>query len=146
MKILAYSDRNDETEYFEEFSKKYNVKVVLTEKEPSMETSELAKGFDCISIITTIIDAELVNKFHGLGVKFISTRTRHDLPATPPSHSRLDVGQRGVLAGARRRGSVASGQPADHQYPQRREPPTPLRTRPLPARRKGPMRFLVDGL
>jgi len=75
MKILAYSHREDETEYFKEFSKKYNVSVVLTEKEPSMDTAELAKGFDCISIITTIIDAELVKKFHEIGVKFISTRT-----------------------------------------------------------------------
>ena len=75
MKILAYSHRNDETEYFKEFSEKYNVEVVLTEKEPSMESAELAKDFDCISIITTIVDAELVEKFHELGVKFISTRT-----------------------------------------------------------------------
>ena len=51
------------------------MEVVLTEKEPSMESVELAKGFDCISIITTIVNAELVEKFHGLGVKFISTRT-----------------------------------------------------------------------
>lgn len=75
MKILAYSHRKDETEFFKEFSKKYNVEVVLTEKEPSMESAELAKGFDCISIITTIINAELVEKFNELGVKFISTRT-----------------------------------------------------------------------
>lgn len=75
MKILAYSHRSDETEFFKEFSKKYNVEVVLTEKAPSMETAELAKGFDCISIITTIVNSELVNKFHELGVKFISTRT-----------------------------------------------------------------------
>ncbi|EHI99288.1 D-lactate dehydrogenase [Clostridium sp. DL-VIII] len=75
MRILAYSHRSDETEFFKEFSNKYNVEVVLTESEPTMETAELAKGFDCISIITTIIDSELVGKFHGLGVKFISTRT-----------------------------------------------------------------------
>ena len=75
MKILAYSHRNDETEFFKEFSKKYNVEVVLTQKPPNMETAKLAKGFDCISIITTIINSELVNEFHNLGVKFISTRT-----------------------------------------------------------------------
>ncbi len=75
MRILAYSHRSDETEFFKEFSNKYNVEVVLTESEPTMETAELAKGFDCISIITTIIDAELVEKFYELGVKFISTRT-----------------------------------------------------------------------
>lgn len=75
MRILAYSHRSDETEYFKEFSRKYNVEVVLTEKKPNMESAELAKDFDCISIITTIIDADLVQKFHSLGVKFISTRT-----------------------------------------------------------------------
>ncbi|OOM78564.1 D-isomer specific 2-hydroxyacid dehydrogenase family protein [Clostridium sp. BL-8] len=75
MRILAYSHRSDETEFFKDFSNKYNVEVVLTESEPTMETAELAKGFDCISIITTIIDSELIEKFHGLGVKFISTRT-----------------------------------------------------------------------
>ena len=75
MKILAYSHRSDETEYFKEFSKKYNVEVVLCDEEPAMETAELAKGFDCISIITTLIPAELIEKFYKVGVKFISTRT-----------------------------------------------------------------------
>lgn len=75
MKILAYSHRFDETEYFKYFSEKYNIEVMLTEKEPNMETAELARGFDCISIITTIIDSELIEKFNDLGVKFISTRT-----------------------------------------------------------------------
>lgn len=75
MKILAYSHRADETSYFEEFSKKYNVEVVLCRDEPNMESADLAAGFDCISIVTTLISAELVEKFHKLGVKFISTRT-----------------------------------------------------------------------
>ncbi|NOW03066.1 D-isomer specific 2-hydroxyacid dehydrogenase family protein [Clostridium beijerinckii] len=75
MKILAYSHRRDETQYFKEFSKKYNVEVVLCNEEPNLETAPLAKGFDCISIITRNINSELVEKFHELGVKFISTRT-----------------------------------------------------------------------
>lgn len=75
MKILAYSHRSDETEYFKEFSKKYGIEVVLCEDAPTMENADLAKGFDCISIITTMIPAELVEKFHQVGVKFISTRT-----------------------------------------------------------------------
>lgn len=37
MKILAYSHRNDETEYFKKFSEKYNIEVMLTEKEPNMK-------------------------------------------------------------------------------------------------------------
>lgn len=75
MKILVYSHRNDETEYFIKFREKYKVEVVLCNEAPSIESAELAKGFDCISIITTPITAELIEKFHEIGVKFISTRT-----------------------------------------------------------------------
>lgn len=75
MKILAYSHRADETEYFEKFRKKYGIEVVLCDDEPGFENAELARGFDCISIITTPITPELLNKFHEVGVKYISTRT-----------------------------------------------------------------------
>lgn len=75
MKILAYSHRKDETTYFKEFMKKYQIQVVLCNDEPTMENAYLAKGFDCISIITTTINSELIEKYHEIGVKFISTRT-----------------------------------------------------------------------
>jgi D-lactate dehydrogenase len=75
MKILAYSHRPDETEYFNEFSEKYDIEIVLCDDEPNFNNVELAKGFECISIVTTIISGELVEKFHQVGVKFISTRT-----------------------------------------------------------------------
>lgn len=75
MKILVYSYRSDETEYFKEFSKKYQVEIKLCNDAPTMENADLSKGFDCISIITTKINAELMEKFHEVGVKFISTRT-----------------------------------------------------------------------
>ncbi|WP_294379232.1 D-isomer specific 2-hydroxyacid dehydrogenase family protein [uncultured Clostridium sp.] len=75
MKILAYSHRKDETEYFKAFSKKYNVEVVLTDSAPNMETAHLAKDIEYISIITTPINKELLDEFKKLGVKFISTRT-----------------------------------------------------------------------
>ncbi|URZ00415.1 D-isomer specific 2-hydroxyacid dehydrogenase family protein [Clostridium felsineum] len=75
MKIFVYSHRDDETEYFEKFKKKYNVDMMLTHKAPTIETAELAKGFDCISIINTPINALLIKKFSEIGVKFISTRS-----------------------------------------------------------------------
>lgn len=75
MKILAYSHRQDETEYFKKFREKYKIQVDLCEDGPTMENADLAKGYDCISIITTPISAELMEKFYGIGVKFISTRT-----------------------------------------------------------------------
>lgn len=75
MKILAYSYRDDEKMYFQEFGKKYNVEVVLCDDAPCMENAELARGFQCISIVTTPVSGELVEKFHEMGVNFISTRT-----------------------------------------------------------------------
>lgn len=75
MKILVYSHRKDETEYFKTFSKKYNVEIELTDKEPNMDTVKLSKGVDYISIITTPVNKELLKKFKENGVKFISTRT-----------------------------------------------------------------------
>ena len=75
MKILAYSHRKDETDYFKKFSKKYNVELVLTKEAPNMENADLSKGIDYISIITTPINEELLKKFKENGVKFISTRT-----------------------------------------------------------------------
>ena len=75
MKILAYSHRKDETDYFKKFSKKYNVELILTKEAPNMENADLSKGIDYISIITTPINEELLKKFKENGVKFISTRT-----------------------------------------------------------------------
>lgn len=75
MKILVYNARPDEMEYFKKFSKKYDVELKLSKETPDLKSAELAKGFDCISIITTKIDGKLLEKFHDMGVKFISTRT-----------------------------------------------------------------------
>ncbi|MDT8718179.1 lactate dehydrogenase [Clostridium sp. 19966] len=75
MKILVYSYRQDEAQYFEEFKNKYNVELTLYKEGPSIENADLAKDFDCISIITTPISSELMGKFYENGVKFISTRT-----------------------------------------------------------------------
>lgn len=75
MKILVYSHRKDETDYFKKFSKKYNVELVLTKEAPNIENADLSKRIDYISIITTPINEELLKKFKENGVKFISTRT-----------------------------------------------------------------------
>ena len=40
-----------------------------------MENAYLAEGYPYVSIITTKIDENLMNRFHALGVKMISTRT-----------------------------------------------------------------------
>jgi len=75
MKLAVFSYRNDETEYFNKFVKQYNVDAVYTSEAPTLENLEFVKGCDCISIITTKIDTELLDKLKEFGVKFISTRT-----------------------------------------------------------------------
>lgn len=75
MKIFTYSYRADEVEFFKTFSKKYEVEIQYCKEAPTPQNAGLAKGFDCISIITTPVDRGLVDLFFSLGVKFISTRT-----------------------------------------------------------------------
>ncbi len=75
MKVLAYSCRPDEKDFFNQFAQKHGIEITLSEQDPEPETVELARGFDCISIITTAIDARLLQQFYQAGVRFISTRT-----------------------------------------------------------------------
>ena len=75
MKLAVFSYRTDERAYFDKFVKQYNVDAVYTKEAPTLETVSCAKGCDCISIITTKVDAQLLEKLKELGVKFVSTRT-----------------------------------------------------------------------
>lgn len=76
MKIFVYNYREkDEGVYFEKFSEKYNTQIGMTREAPTVESAELSRGYDCISVITTKIDAPVVEALCKAGVKFISTRT-----------------------------------------------------------------------
>ena len=76
MKIFVYSYREfDEAEYFQKFSREYGVEIGFTSEEPTMENVHLAEVCEYLSIITTKVDARLMEQFHKRGVKMISTRT-----------------------------------------------------------------------
>ena len=75
MELAAYSYREDEREYFEKFGKQYGVKVRLIKEAPSPENAALAAGCESVSVITTAITAEIIEKWHEAGVRCISTRT-----------------------------------------------------------------------
>ena len=75
MKLAAFSCRDDEREFFELYAKKYGVELVMTERAPSMKTVHLAEGCQAVSIITTPVEGELLDKLYEYGVKVISTRT-----------------------------------------------------------------------
>lgn len=76
MRIFVYNYREfDEAEYFQKFSKEYGVELGITTDPPTLENAHLAEGYEYISIITSKIDARLMERFHEIGVKMISTRT-----------------------------------------------------------------------
>ena len=76
MKVFVYSCRTfDEDPYFEQFSREFGIELGICREAPTLENAHLAKGYDAISVITTKVDGALVEKFHEMGVKMISTRT-----------------------------------------------------------------------
>jgi D-lactate dehydrogenase len=76
MKIAVYNCREDEVEFFDKFSKQYNVETVQINVDPSIESTELAKGCECISITSdSMITKQMLEAYKANGVKFISTRT-----------------------------------------------------------------------
>lgn len=76
MKLFVYSYREfDEAEFFQKFAEEYQVELGICHDAPTMENAYLAEGYPYVSIITTKIDKDLMNRFHALGVKMISTRT-----------------------------------------------------------------------
>ena len=76
MKIFFYALREyDEQKYVEKFSKQYAFEYGFTSDYPSMENVQLAKGYDAISIITNPMYPDILDAFHNVGVKYISTRS-----------------------------------------------------------------------
>lgn len=75
MKLSVYSYRKDESEYFKIFADKYRCELTMCKDAPDLENADLAKGCECISMLTTPMTPDLLRKFYGIGVKFISTRS-----------------------------------------------------------------------
>lgn len=75
MKIFMYSCKKDEQIILPQISKKYGVEIGFCEMQPTMENCKLAEGYDCISMLATILDNQIMDKFKGMGIGFISTRT-----------------------------------------------------------------------
>lgn len=75
MKLAAFNCREDERAFFESFAKMYGVELVMTKRPPDLETIELAKGCQGISIVTTPMCGEVLERLHKYGVRVISTRT-----------------------------------------------------------------------
>ena len=75
MKLIAYDCRPDELTYFKKFAQKYSVDLILSKEDPVAENVSAAEGCDCISMITTPMTRDLLQKYYDIGVRFISTRS-----------------------------------------------------------------------
>ena len=76
MKIFFYALREyDEQKYVERFAKQYAFEYGFTSDYPSMDNVGLAKGYDAISIITNPMFPEILDAFHSIGIRYISTRS-----------------------------------------------------------------------
>jgi hypothetical protein len=78
LKVLAYSLRPDEAGFFRGFSEAKGIELATTVEAPSMDSIGMAKGYACVSIITTII----------------TPAARSSIP--PPSSTRSSRGRSGA--------------------------------------------------
>jgi len=75
MKIFAYSVRADEVDFFTTYAQKYGVTLGTSTVGPTLDTLDLAKGYDAISILTTPLGEAHLTKLKEMGIGYISTRT-----------------------------------------------------------------------
>lgn len=75
MKMAVYSCRPDERGLFEKYGKELGVDLVFSSRRADLTNAALAEGCQGVSVITKPVGRELINLWHGYGVKVISTRT-----------------------------------------------------------------------
>ncbi|MCQ2496484.1 MAG: D-isomer specific 2-hydroxyacid dehydrogenase family protein [Lachnospiraceae bacterium] len=75
MKVFAYSVREDEVKYVEEFKNAQNICCDYVSEYPSMDNVNLAAGYDAVSVITNVITPEMYEAWAKTGVKYLATRS-----------------------------------------------------------------------
>lgn len=76
MKVTVYNCREfDEKELFLKYGKELSIELALCPDAPDKENASLAKGSECIDIITSKMTRELLEVFASYGVKYVVTRT-----------------------------------------------------------------------
>lgn len=76
MKIFAYSLRPyDELGYLDALSRELGFEYKWTAEYPTLENAGLAAGADGVCIITNPMTAQLLDRYHELGVRGIATRS-----------------------------------------------------------------------
>jgi len=75
MKVFAYSCRDfDEKDFFIQATQELGLELGYTDQIPTIDNCDLAAGSDFISVMTTPITAEMMDRYKELGIRMISTR------------------------------------------------------------------------
>ena len=76
MKITAYEVREDEQKYFKDIAEKYNIDIIYVKETLNVETIELAKGCEGVTILgRSKISSIILDKLKVFNINYISTRT-----------------------------------------------------------------------
>ncbi|MBE5883386.1 MAG: lactate dehydrogenase [Lachnospiraceae bacterium] len=76
MKIFTYALREfDEKAFFDQYSTAYNCEYAYSTAYPSPDNVELARGFDAISATPCNLNADMLERFYNVGVRYIATRS-----------------------------------------------------------------------
>lgn len=76
MKIISYETRGYEKEYFEELAEKLNIVLVYTEQELNLETIQLAKGCDAVTVLNySQVNAEILDQLKAMHISCLSARS-----------------------------------------------------------------------
>ncbi len=74
-RLFVYSWREfDEAPLFEEYAKEFGFELGHTDGIPTYETLDILKGYEYVTIITTPVDAAMLDRMKELGVKMLCTR------------------------------------------------------------------------
>jgi lactate dehydrogenase-like 2-hydroxyacid dehydrogenase len=75
MKLLAYNVRTDEKMLFQKFADEYGVELHTLPYSPSLENAGDTEGCDAVSVVTSAITKEILEKWKASGIRCVSTRT-----------------------------------------------------------------------
>lgn len=76
MQVTVYNCRAfDEKELFIDYAKELGIELVLCDDAPDLNNVSLCKGSRCVDVVTSKIDAALIEAFREQGVEYITTRT-----------------------------------------------------------------------
>ncbi len=75
MKLLAYNVRTDESMFFQTFAEQYGVELHTLPYSPTLENAGKTEGCDAVSVVTTSITKEILEKWKASGIRCVSTRS-----------------------------------------------------------------------